>query len=377
MKAAVTNNRNARVEWLRVLCMLSVVAYHYSIWGFYSEELAQTGNKIFIDLISMPLWTSLQLFILISGYYMCEQRFTLKKLLNLMGTVWFYTLSGLLIQFFIDPQALSGALIRRALFPITTQYYWFISFYVALMLCSPFLNALIHRLDQRQHTLLCLLAILLCYGIPIVLDGLSGGTLSVFLTLYLCAAYIRRYAKPDRRTSRRCLLLALLLLGAYAAFLGLRDAHFIQRGETDAILNSTVIFWTPNSLIPIAPALLLLCCVATAEPVCGGLGARLGKLIIGVYLFQSNEVVSRYLWQDILHIRDYTGSPRLFLHTIGSVAAIFLAGLLVEYLRQISFGRLWSRLVERIAPPLETALNTALGGLLAILRFFLGGEKTN
>ena len=373
----MTNNRNTRVEIFRVLCMFSVVAYHYSVWGFFGEELAQSGNKIFIDLVGMPVWISLHLFIMLSGYYMCEQRFTLKKLLNLMGTVWFYTLGALLIQLAVEPQRLSAAMLRQALFPITTQHYWFITFYVALMLCSPFLNLLIHRLDRRQHALLCLLALVLCMGIPFVLDGLSGGTMSLFLTLYLCAAYVRRCAVTDRRVSRRCLFLALLLLLAYAVCLALWDARFLRSGETERVLDSTSIFWTPNSFVPFLPAFLLLCFLAAAKPVCGGLGARLGKLTIGVYLFQSNNVIAHYLWQDILHTREYTASPRLFLHTLGSVTAVFLTGLLIEYLRQISVGRLWGRLVDRVAPPLEAALNAVFDVCLSILRFFLGGERAD
>ena len=61
--------RNSRVEWLRVLSMLMIVAYHYYILGFYDEELLQLQNKLFVDLFGMFGKTGTDLFVLISGYY--------------------------------------------------------------------------------------------------------------------------------------------------------------------------------------------------------------------------------------------------------------------------------------------------------------------
>ena len=375
-KEPAARDRNAAFEWLRILCMLSIVAYHYSIWGFYEEELLESGNKILVDLIGMPLGISLQLFVLISGYHMSRQRFTLKKLLHLMGTLWFYSLGAAGILFLADRQALSGTMLRQALFPLTRQAYWFISFYTALMLCSPFLNRLMQLLDRRRHALLCLLSVLLCFGLPFVLDGLSGGTLSVFLTLYLCAGFVRAYGKTDRQTSRRCLLLALLLLAAYAAWIAARNIRGLQSGEMELLLGLNTHFWRLNSPLVLAPALLLLCAAAAAEPKPVGPVSKLGALTLGVYLFQSNDIVSRFLWQSWLHTRSYTDSPLLFLHALVSIAGIFAAGLLIEALRRATVGRLWSRLADRIAPPLEALLDAALERLLSALGFFLGGERS-
>ena len=101
--------RNSNVEWLRVASMLMIVAYHYSIWGFFEEELAATGNKYFVDLFGMLGKAGTDLFVLISGYYMAEQRYSVKKFLNLMGTVWFYTIGAMLcLGYFEDGVPILG-----------------------------------------------------------------------------------------------------------------------------------------------------------------------------------------------------------------------------------------------------------------------------
>ena len=72
------------------------------------------------------------------------------------------------------------------------------SYYVALMLCSPFLNRLLHLLDRRRHALLCLLAVFLCIGIPGVSDSLAGSTMAAFVTMYL-TVYRRLLRKEKDR----------------------------------------------------------------------------------------------------------------------------------------------------------------------------------
>ena len=44
----------------------------------------------------MPGKVAVDLFVIISGYYMVDQSFRLQKLINMMGQVWFYTLSALI-----------------------------------------------------------------------------------------------------------------------------------------------------------------------------------------------------------------------------------------------------------------------------------------
>ena len=366
--------RNTNLERLRLVSMLMIVSYHYSIWGFFGEELAFSPNKIFVDLFGMCGWIGMLLFVLISGYLMAEGRFTLKKLLSLMGTIWFYTLGALLVFALFDRSRISADAVKDAFFPLTRTPYWFMSYYVALMLCSPFLNRLLHGLDRRQHALLCLLALFLCIGIPRIMDSLAGYTMTSFVTLYLCAAYVRLRMSKDRRVGDRALLLGLLLILACALFIVLRDLRGQSAGSYEALLNTTRFLWSAVSPVSMLAAILLLCGFACRPRRSGGFGSRLGALTVGVYLFQSNDLVSLALWQDILHTRAFTDSPLLPLHAVGSVLLVFAAGLTLEALRRRFAAPLWARLVDRIAPPLERALTRLWDGLFALGKKLLRDE---
>ena len=102
--------------------------------------------------------------------------------------------------------------------------------------------------------------------------------------------------------------------------------------------------------------------------------SRLGALTVGVYLFQSNDLVSLVLWQDVLHTRAFTDSPLLPLHAVGSVLLVFAAGLTIEALRRRFAAPLWARLVDRVCPPLERALNRLWDGLFALGKAVLRDE---
>ena len=366
--------RNTNLERLRLVSMLMIVSYHYSIWGFFGEELAFSPNKIFVDLFGMCGWIGMLLFVLISGYLMAEGRFTLKKLLSLMGTIWFYTLGALLVFALFDRSRISADAVKDAFFPLTRTHYWFMSYYVALMLCSPFLNRLLHGLDRRQHALLCLLALFLCIGIPRIMDSLAGYTMTSFVTLYLCAAYVRLRMSKDRRVGDRALLLGLLLILACALFIVLRDLRGQSAGSYEALLNTTRFLWSAVSPVSMLAAILLLCGFACRPRRSGGFGSRLGALTVGVYLFQSNGLISLALWQDLLHTRAFTDSPLLPLHAVGSVLLVFAAGLTLEALRRRFAAPLWARLVDRIAPPLERALTRLWDGLFALGKKLLRDE---
>ncbi|MDO4989357.1 MAG: acyltransferase family protein [Eubacteriales bacterium] len=374
MNGKTGTGRNTNLERLRLVSMLMIVSYHYSIWGFFDEELAFSPNKIFVDLFGMCGWIGILLFVLISGYFMAEGRFTLKKLLTLMGTIWFYTLGALLVFLVFDRERVSAQIVLSAFFPLLRQQYWFMSYYVALMLCSPFLNRLLHGLDRRQHALLCLLSVFLCIGIPGVSDSLAGSTMAAFVTMYLCAAYVRLRMAKDARTGRRCLLLALLVILACALFIAGRDIVWQRSGNLDGLLNVMRFLWSLHSPPTMLAAILLLCGFACRPRRSGGFGSRLGALTVGVYLFQSNDLVSLALWQDLLHTRAFTDSPLLPLHAVGSVLLVFAAGLTLEALRRRFAAPLWARLVDRIAPPLERALTRLWDGLFALGKKLLRDE---
>ena len=340
--------RNANVELLRIFSMLTIVAHHYAAFGFYAEELAFSRNKIFVDIFGMAGHVGVDLFVLISAYFMATARFRLKKLLMLMGNVWFYSL-GITAVFLLTGLAAPGReVLKQAVFPLLTSCYWFASYYVLLMLFSPFLNAMTARLDRRSHGALCLLCVALCMLLPEFLHlRFADGLLPMFLTLYLCGAWCRFYVPAEKRIGDRCLVLALLVLAAAAVKVGVSDALAARAGDLQRLVDSLA-FLDVYSPFAFAAAILLLlaaCCRPAADR---PLVSRLGGLTFGVYLLHANPLFSAVIWQRPFRTASFVDSPLLFLHAFGTVAILFAAGSLIDLLRQAGPERLWARGVDAL-----------------------------
>ena len=348
------SGRNSNIELLRAISMLMVIAYHYSIYGFYAEDIAYTANKYFVDIFGMSGKIGTDIFVLITGYYMVNSRFTVKKLLMLMGQIWFYTLGALLVYTLIEGSgALWADLVFRSVFPLLKSHYWFVSYYVVLMLLSPFLNALIHSLNRKQHAILCVLCFTLCSFLPEVLHiYFANGSLLLFVVLYICAAYCRLHLNADAKGGRRSLILAL---GLY--ILCITRIFFVDRkaqriGDFES-LASSVNFMGAYSPFAFCIAILLLIWVCSLSPRRSKAAFILGSASFGVYLLHENCFVSMYLWQDLFHTAEFAASPRLFIHAFAVVFLIYAAGLFTENLRRRFFEPLWSSLCEKLSPELE------------------------
>ena len=92
VQTSLKSRRNSRIELLRIICMVMIVAYHYSMYGFYAQDLMYSANKPFVELLSLGGQVGVSVFVLISGYYMVDLNYSFRKFSLFMGQIWFYTL---------------------------------------------------------------------------------------------------------------------------------------------------------------------------------------------------------------------------------------------------------------------------------------------
>lgn len=85
--------RESGLELYRIIGMILIVAHHYVVNSgllelMYQEPLC--GKSIFLFLFGMWGKTGINCFVLITGYFMCTSRITLRKFLKLLMMVYFY-----------------------------------------------------------------------------------------------------------------------------------------------------------------------------------------------------------------------------------------------------------------------------------------------
>lgn len=341
--------RSSNLELLRILCMLLIIGDHLTGQGGIADYTTLPSSFAFC-LIGCGSRIACSVFILIGGWFLCEQPYKTRRPLSLWLSLWLYTVPVTLLCRLAGLDVSLGAL-RWAAFPASTRQLWFISDYLLLLLCVPLLNRVLRGLPRAAHRgLLAVLAVpMILYPTLFGENGIVSDTAWMFLYEYLLAAYLRRY--PENRLAR------LLQNRAAALALGLGlplvntaiRAVLETRGLTDGKAFQYVAYYrTALGALPnLLAALALFYLFKNLDLGCVRWVNALSGTTLGVYILHQVPAFRNFLWNGLLQAQAHHGSV---VYTLFAIFAVFFGCAAVDAVR--------TRLVMR---PLEnTKLFTAL-----------------
>lgn len=326
--------RGSNLELLRILCMLLIIGDHLTGQSGIADYTTLLSSFAFC-LIGCGSRIACSVFVLIGGWFLCEQPYKTRRPLSLWLSLWLYTVPVTLLCKLAGLDVSWGAL-RWAALPASTRQLWFISDYLLLLLCVPLLNRLLRGLSRPAHRgLLAVLAVpLIVYPTLFGENGAVSDTAWMFLYEYLLIAYLRRW--PDNR-------LAHLLQHRAAALglgLGLPLLNTILRAvlETSGLTDGkafqymayyrTALGALPNLLAALALFYLFrgldLGCVRWVNALAG--------TTLGVYILHQVPAFRGFLWNGLLQAEAHHGSVG---YTLLAILAVFLGCAAVDALRTV------------------------------------------
>lgn len=202
-KAGIGLKRNVGVDLLRIVSMFMIIVLHSgSHGGINALSNNIDGYSIYFWLLTCFCIVGVNCFVLISGYFLSDKKFSVKSLVKHLVEVWFYSFFILLFTIIMKPEIINGTVVIKSLLPIITAQYWFISVYIELYMIFPFLNILTMKLTKKQYEYLILISsffLSVCCIIPIADPGTAnnGYSLIWFINLYFIGAYIRKFVNID------------------------------------------------------------------------------------------------------------------------------------------------------------------------------------
>ena len=324
--------RSSNLELLRILCMLLIIGDHLTGQSGIADYTTLPSSFAFC-LIGCGSRIACSVFVLIGGWFLCEQPYKTRRPLSLWLSLWLYTVPVTLLCKLAGLDVSWGAL-RWAAFPASTRQLWFISDYLLLLLCVPLLNRLLRVLSLPSHRfMLAVLAVpLIVYPTLFGENGAVSDTAWMFLYEYLLIAYLRRW--PDNRLAH--------LLQHRAAALGLGlglpllntilRAVLETRGLTDGKAFQYMAYYRtalgalPNLLAALALFYLFkgldLGCVRWVNALAG--------TTLGVYILHQVPAFRGFLWNSLLQAEAHHGSVG---YTLLVILAVFLGCAAVDALR--------------------------------------------
>lgn len=177
--------RNSTFELLRIISMFFIILYHQIIYFIYPWN-----NDLYFKAVQIPLHVGVIIFILISGYWGIKASF--KGFIKLILPVFVYYIGFTLIYKLISPNYNIKS--QDFLF-ISQSPYWFIRTYIYLYLLSPFINKMIHILNDKMNIVLLLTLgfISLYMGIISIDTSLyEGKNIINFVFVYLIGHHINK-----------------------------------------------------------------------------------------------------------------------------------------------------------------------------------------
>ena len=331
---SVKTPRSSNLELYRIICMLMIVAHHYvvnsgltGVEGPLSAE-PTASNSLFLAIFGAWGKTGINCFLMITGYFMCTSRITIKKFLKLMGQIYLYQLILFPIFLVAGYETVSIKRIVTLIMPVWGFNNGFVSCFIAFWLTIPFLNILVQNMKKRQHELLMLL-LLCCYTLlgSVPTFKVSFNYITWFGIIYIIASYFRLYPHPifERRAlwgwmTMLSVVLAMVSIFGLQYFGGLGFYFVSDCNKFFAVVIAVCSFlWFKNMNIKNSKII-----------------NAFGAATFGVLLIHANSDAMRtWLWKDTVDAVGHYSLPlgQLILFSLGVTLTVFLVCNLIDQLR--------------------------------------------
>lgn len=330
-----TQPRSSNFELYRILCMLAIVAHHFVVNSGLTSPggpLAinpTSANSIFLWLFGMWGKTGINCFLLITGYFMCCSKITIRKFIKLMLWIYVYRIGIYVAFLFSGYETLSAVRVVKLAMPVWGFNANFTSCFIGFWLTIPFWNILIHNMTRKQH--LILVALLL--GMYSILGSIPSFNVTFnyvtwFGVIYLISSYIRMYPHQCFENKKLwVIVIVVAILLSVLSVIGL--LFFIGEGQYFFLIDS-------NKIFAVAVAVSSFVCIKNVNIPYSKIINMVGGSAFGVLLIHANSDAMRIcLWNDIVDCIGHYNLSLLQLvgFSIGVVLTIFLSCILIDRIR--------------------------------------------
>jgi surface polysaccharide O-acyltransferase-like enzyme len=370
--ATKVSQRQSNIELLRIFAMVMIVAHHLGVHSEYDLNCNMIIiNKLWIQFIQMGGKVGVNIFVLISGYFLITtQTLKLSKVLKMWLQMLVHALVLFLLLVLLGKEEFNLGDLLGCFVPMICSGWWFANTYFILFLLSPFINTGLRAMGKRTYQRFLLLLLVCWCVVPTIMGNyLESNALLWFIFLYALAGYLRLHV--DVTVLKSGVWKAIALYITVATFL---LASVLDGLGVDSALDpySSGYFYGMQQL----PILLTSVCWFV-----GFLSSKveyspvinvISSATFGVYLIHDYGTMRQLLWQDLFNNDLYTNSPWMIPYTILQIIVVFAACAGIELLRIYLIEK-------RYISKLEPASKSIIGGANSFLKklFFRKQEQTD
>ena len=314
--------------------MFLIVISHYSVHGgFDLNSISLIFNKVLLQISTLGN-LGVNIFVLISSYFLVSKKFDIKRIIRVILQVLFYSVVIYIIFMLFGGVEFSIKTLITNCLPIMFKNYWFATTYIVLCILSPFINKVIKELEKMDLQKLIIIMFILESVLPtITLQSFNVNSIIDFIFLYLIAAYIKLYFKDIslkvNSKAKKVLIISVSILLFSVLGLNILVPKYYSFYIFLFLRNSPI-------MIFIAVCIFILFVNKTFyNPFIN----TIAKFTFGVYLIHDNPFMRNYIWSDIFKTSQYANSSFLILHMFLTIIIIFVVCILIDYIRHICLDK--------------------------------------
>lgn len=315
--------------------MFFIVIYHFcthgigSDYSFDNHSLYGVINLFFCDILLVLSSICVNLYILISGYFLVYTNFKFYRIIRTWFLACFYCFIITLTFFFANPGSVSTVSLIKSLFPLSTDHYWFVTQFIGMLLLSPFLGMTARSITRPQYIFLLTALGFICLSlIPDFPLGkrfhiAHGNSVMFFTYLFFVAGFIRRFVG---QLPIKYLSVYIVVLLAFMLFLTL-------------CIGKRHLFWFDYNSIPFVLSVLVFVLFRQIKMKPSGMVKLLSNIApytFAVYLLHDHLLVRSWLWES-LNLQRFCGGFFFPILTVALCCFIFSVGVCLDWIRKRSF----------------------------------------
>ena len=335
--------RNSNVELLRIVSMFLIVLHHFSIHGVgvagsFRTFKGSAVTRMVVELLGSMGKPAVMLFVFITGFYLINSKFKLKRIVALWWRVFTYSVLILIVAILLLPVNVSIKDMLFSFLPVTYSEYWFITDYVLLIIFAPFINMFI--LNAKKNVVQYFILTLWLAGslVPTLLlkkSALADNDMLLFILFYSVGAYIQLYVIEDSKLKTYAKYFTLI--GGVLLFGGIIGLNLVSIIMNKAVFSLAAMHLTYlNSTVALFLAIGIFLYVVSWKPRSNKWVNLIAGSSLAVYIISDNSLIRDLIWQGIVQARVQAVSMNpliLIVYALFVTSVIYIVCTVIDFIK--------------------------------------------
>lgn len=252
---------------------------------------------------------AVELFVIISGYFLISSKFKIRKLLKLWFEVFCYSVIPVVIYNIIQGKEFTFDSFYKYLYPVSSNIFWFVTSYIQLYLLSPFIVKMIKSIKKDTIKKMLIMITLIFIVMRTILykpNIFEFGNIFGFIYFFCIGAYIKLYGIEflEKNRKRNIILLLIILVTYFTMRMVLiKIIEPMEIPKLGYIIDVNLLDYNLNSIFAISISILSFYIFKNIKLKKHKTINFFASTSLAVYLLHENPIVRQVIWNQLFSIK--------------------------------------------------------------------------